>query len=316
MSETIGRDLEPWQWDEPTWRGHVSRVRAGARLVPERLARRVPGPPWRSPSTPTTRPSRCGTARRGRASSPRASTAHGSRCRRILRLLARARAFLRRFFMPAVSALLHPDEVARLRGGRATRSACTAGSTSATRCSTHADELDLHRAAPSDTLEKLGGHPAGGHPHAVVGLLRLTPSAIIEELGLAYDSSLMADDDPYELVADGRPTGIVEIPVEWIRDDAPYLMMDRYGGAATVHAAARRPARDLARRVRRRLRARAGVFQLTLHPHIIGHRSRLGVLRELLDAHHEPHATSGSPPTPAWSPTWRAPQLHSKDTTS
>lgn len=27
--------VEPWQWDEPTWRGHVARVRAGARLVPD-----------------------------------------------------------------------------------------------------------------------------------------------------------------------------------------------------------------------------------------------------------------------------------------
>ena len=25
----------PWQWDEPTWRGHVDQVRAGRSLAPE-----------------------------------------------------------------------------------------------------------------------------------------------------------------------------------------------------------------------------------------------------------------------------------------
>jgi hypothetical protein len=30
-------------------------------------------------------------------------------------------------------------------------------------------------------------------------------------------------------------------------------------------------------------RAEGGLFQLTLHPHIIGHRSRLVILRELLE---------------------------------
>jgi hypothetical protein len=51
---------------------------------------------------------------------------------------------------------------------------------------------------------------------------------LIREMGLLYDSSLMADDEPYELVEDGVPTGIVELPVEWIKDDAPYLNMNRF----------------------------------------------------------------------------------------
>ena len=129
-----------------------------------------------------------------------------------------------------------PRRGARPTSRAATRSASTAGSTSATCCSP-ARTSSTSPAAPLETLEKLSGvRPVG---------IR-TPSwdfsdhtlAIIEELGLVYDSSLMADDEPYELLADGRPTGIVEIPVEWIRDDAPYLMMERYGGAAAVHAAA------------------------------------------------------------------------------
>lgn len=103
---------------------------------------------------------------------------------------------------------------------------------------------------------------------------------LIREAGLTYDSSLMADDEPYEILAEGEPTGIVEIPVEWIRDDAPYLTMDRYTGA--------RPYMPPRRLVQiwtdefEHARAEGGVFQLTLHPHVIGHRSRIVVLEELL----------------------------------
>jgi len=46
---------------------------------------------------------------------------------------------------------------------------------------------------------------------------------IAEELGLLYDSSLMADDRPYEVLGDGQPTGLVKLPVEWILDDFPYF---------------------------------------------------------------------------------------------
>src|SRR5262249_56107946 len=40
------------------------------------------------------------------------------------------------------------------------------------------------------------------------------------EMGLVYDSSLFADEDCYELLLDGEATGVVELPVEWVRDDA------------------------------------------------------------------------------------------------
>ena len=79
----------------------------------------------------------------------------------------------------------------------------------------------------ADTLEEISGQRPVG--------LR-TPSwdfspntlAICREMRLLYDSSLMADDEPYELLEEGEPTGVVELPVEWIRDDAVYFNMDRF----------------------------------------------------------------------------------------
>ncbi|WP_292390274.1 hypothetical protein [Mesorhizobium sp.] len=46
---------------------------------------------------------------------------------------------------------------------------------------------------------------------------------------MIYDTSLMADDSCYELLENEEPTGVIEIPVEWIRDDATYLWMSPDG---------------------------------------------------------------------------------------
>ena len=110
---------------------------------------------------------------------------------------------------------------------------------------------------------------------------------IIRELGLLYDSSLMADDDAYEIVEEGEPTGIVEIPVEWIRDDAPYFSMERY--TALRPYTPPRGVLTIWRDEFDRAYAEGGLFQLTMHPHVIGHRSRIAVLEELLD-HISSHA--------------------------
>ena len=127
--------------------------------------------------------------------------------------------------------------------------------------------------------------------------------AIIAELGLVYDSSLMADDEPYELLADGRPTGIVEIPVEWIRDDAPYFMMERYGGLRPYTPP--RSLLDLWRDEFDAAYAEGGLFQLTAAP--AHHRAPVPPRRPARAARRTSRATptSGSPPTRR-SPTWRA----------
>ena len=268
-------EQQPWQWDEPTWRGHVERVRAGTRLVPEtwpggaRVAVAISFDPDHE-----TIPLRDGETRPGKL----AQGEYGARVAapKILALLAE-HGVPASFFMPAVSALLHPDEVeAYAAGGHEV--AVHGWIHERNMLLERAEELDL-TARAIEVLEKLSGvRPVG---------IR-TPSwdfsdhtlAIIEQLELRYDSSLMADDEPYELLAAGRPTGIVEIPVEWIRDDAPYLMMERYGALRPYT-----PPRVLLEIWRDEFDAayaEGGLFQLTLHPHIIGHRSRLVVLRELL----------------------------------
>ncbi|MEV6716725.1 polysaccharide deacetylase [Lentzea sp. NPDC051208] len=101
---------------------------------------------------------------------------------------------------------------------------------------------------------------------------------IIRELGLEYDSSLMADDQPYELLHRGEATGVTEIPVSWIRDDAPYFPDDALGKQVLAPREVVRIWQDEFDAAY----AEGGLFTLALHPHIIGHRSRIRVLDELL----------------------------------
>ena len=100
---------------------------------------------------------------------------------------------------------------------------------------------------------------------------------LLMEMDFLYDSSLMADDRPYEIVANGEPTGFVELPVDWILDDAPLMnpLGDRYSSPRDV-LEVYKDEFDVAY-------DEGTTFVLTMHPHYIGHRSRIVVLRELIE---------------------------------
>jgi peptidoglycan-N-acetylglucosamine deacetylase len=104
--------------------------------------------------------------------------------------------------------------------------------------------------------------------------------SILREMGFRYESSLMADDRPYELLQNGQPTGIVEIPVEWILDDAP--LFDPRG---TSYMNPRDVARVWMDEFDRAY-DEGTMFVLTMHPHVSGHRSRIVALEQLI-AHIE-----------------------------
>ena len=189
---------QPWQWSEARWRGIVDRVRAGKTL------------------RPTTWPNgaRCAVAlsfdsdhetgelREGGESIGRLSQGqYGNRAGipRILALMQKY-AIPATFYVPAVSAMLYPDEQRRvvaegheigIHGWIHERNSILP----------EASERDLQMRA-ADMLEKVSGRRPVG--------IR-TPSwdfspqtlAITRDMGLLYDSSLMADDDCYELLLDG-----------------------------------------------------------------------------------------------------------------
>lgn len=101
--------------------------------------------------------------------------------------------------------------------------------------------------------------------------------ALLLEMGFLYDSSLMADDRPYEILANEKATGLVELPVSWILDDAPLMnpQGDRYESPRAV-LEVYKDEFDVAYE-------EGTTFVLTMHPHYIGRRSRIVVLRELIE---------------------------------
>jgi peptidoglycan/xylan/chitin deacetylase (PgdA/CDA1 family) len=267
--------MEPWEWDEATWRGKINKVRAGRSLKPKA---------WKGGA-------RCAVAlsfdsdhetnelRDGGESIGRMSQGqYGNRMGvpRILETLRDA-GVPATFFVPAVAALLYPDEQ---------RQVIAEGHEIGLHGWIHEvntkvppdKERELHFRA-ADTLEKITGiRPVGMR----------TPSwdfsfetlKIERELGLLYDSSLMADDDPYEIVEDGEPTGIVELPVEWIRDDAVYFNMNRFTALRPYTPPT--AVLDIFKREFDRAYKEGGLFLLTMHPHVTGYRSRIFILEELI----------------------------------
>ena len=270
----LGADAS-WRWPEERWRKIVDKVRAGRPLRPATW----PNGAQVAVALSFDVDNETTTLRDGKTSPALlAQGEYGSRAGvpRILNFLER-HAIPASFYIPGVSALLHPDDVRRiaadghevgLHGWIHERNSNLE----------EADERDLTLKS-ADVLTKMAGTPPVG--------LR-TPSwdfsaatlKIIREIGLLYDSSLMGDDEPYELLEDNEPTGIVELPVEWIKDDYPYLGMDRLS-PIRPHTAP-----SLVGEVWRRefdgAYVEGGLFLLTMHPHIIGHRSRMSILEELV----------------------------------
>lgn len=269
------QNLEPWQWPEPHWRKLVEQARAGKKLAPRvwpNGARCAVALSFDSDHE--TNELRDGGESIGRLSQGQYGNLQG--IPRILKILSDA-AIPASFFVPAVTALLYPDEQNRI--------------------SAQGHEIALHgwihernsvlpleaerdlMLRSADVLEKVSGvRPVG---------IR-TPSwdfsantlALIQEMGLIYDSSLMADVDCYELTMDGVNTGVVELPVEWIRDDAVYFNMNRFSGLRPQIAPT--DVFDIFRREFDSAYEEGGLFQLTMHPHMIGYRSRIWILKELI----------------------------------
>ncbi len=268
-------EVPSWKWSEDQWRGAVERVRAGKSLRP---------PSWPEGArvavtisfdfdneTPSLRDNQT-------SPSLMSNGQYGARAGlpRVLALLDEYDVPAS-FFIPGVSALLYPEEV---------KTIVAAGHEIGVHGWIHERNSGLEKRDEKELLEKAietltqmtGKRPTGIRtpswdysPHTL---------EIIAELGLLYDSSLMADDSPYELVASGRPTGIVELPVEWILDDAPYFNMSRFGNLRPhttpdeVYSIWKAEF-DVAYE-------EGGLFLLTTHPHIIGHRSRIAMLERLL----------------------------------
>ena len=273
----------PWDTPEADWRDQVNRVRAGRALKPDLW----PGG------------AQCAfalsfdcdheTFELGAGKSAIGRLAWGEFGRRtgvprILDVLKRHDQ-VASFFVPAVAGLIDPD---------ALKPITQAGHEIGVHGWIHENTSKLDRATErdlmvraTDALRQMTGTEPVGHRAANWDLSENTVQ-LVAELGFAYDSSMMADDSCYELLSDGEPTGVVEIPVDWVRDDAVYLLFNRE--PPTRPWTSPEAVFDIFRREFEAAFDEGGLCQLVMHPFVIGYRSRIWILDRLI-AHAKSRGT-------------------------
>jgi peptidoglycan/xylan/chitin deacetylase (PgdA/CDA1 family) len=180
------------------------------------------------------------------------------------------------FFIPGVAAALHPQMIGDILSKERHEIGVHGW--------IHEHLLHLNHEAEEQRLlnqsidyltEAMGKRPVGFRAPSWA-FSRFTMQQI-KAAGFLYDSSLMASDDAYEILIDQQPTGVIELPIEWILDDHPFFGAQANGSL---------PSPELVLQTFRsefdRAYEEGGLFILTMHPHVIGHRSRIAVLEQLI----------------------------------
>lgn len=193
---------------------------------------------------------------------------------RVLRLLD-GRQIPASFFIPSVSLALHPEMGPAIQRSGRHEIAVHGWVHEMNATLPDSAERALLTKAVDELTRATGRRPVGYRAPS----WNFSPNtlSILRDLGFRYESSLMADERAYELVQAGEPTGLVELPVEWILDDAP--LFDPRGERYS-------PPREVARVWMDefdKAYEEGTMFVLTMHPHISGHRSRIIALEMLLD---------------------------------
>jgi peptidoglycan-N-acetylglucosamine deacetylase len=98
----------------------------------------------------------------------------------------------------------------------------------------------------------------------------------LQRRGVPYDSSLMGFDHPYEI------GGMVEVPVQWMVDDALYF---RYTNSARDKTHPANPVAVLESWIEEfeGVRETGGLFMVTIHDWISGRGQRLRLVRKLIE---------------------------------
>ncbi len=182
------------------------------------------------------------------------------------------------FFIPAMTMELHPGVVQQLRDNPRYE----IGFHSYVHENPMQLTPDQERAVYAKALEiferHVGRKPVGFRSAA----WDLTPATIeiVKDMGFLYESSMMADDRPYALLANGKDTGLIELPVEWILDDWPLFQISW----PSRHVAIRN-AEDVYSIWKDEFDGayeEGTLYILTMHPQVIGHRYRMRMLDRLI----------------------------------
>jgi peptidoglycan/xylan/chitin deacetylase (PgdA/CDA1 family) len=104
---------------------------------------------------------------------------------------------------------------------------------------------------------------------------------ILRNHGYIYDSSMMASERPYYVEEESGECSVLEIPVAWELDDAPYFLFN-FSPAYRVGMTDPRVVEYIWRSEIEAGRREHGYVNLTMHPQIIGRHHRLQLLEDLI----------------------------------
>jgi peptidoglycan/xylan/chitin deacetylase (PgdA/CDA1 family) len=179
------------------------------------------------------------------------------------------------FFIPAVAAALNPEMIPAIQAKKRHEIGVHGWiHENLVELNDEAKEQELLNKSLDLMTKAMGKKPTGYRAPSWA----MSPFTMkqVKEAGFLYDSSLMASDDAYEITLDGKATGVVELPIERILDDAPYF------GAANGSL----PSPELVDRIYRDefdvAYQEGGLYVLTMHPFYTGHRSRALWLDKLI----------------------------------
>jgi len=177
------------------------------------------------------------------------------------------------FFMTAVDAMLHPEMLAAIqKSGRNEVGVHGWIHEFPPRLAAGEEERLLDQAI--DYLTKATGKKPLGYRAPSWAFSDVTLD-LIQKKGFLYDSSLQALDEPYEIVSRGKPTGLVELAIDWTLTETPYLGQNGRMPSPTLLYQLYKEEFDGAY-------AEGTLFVLTLHPYLSGHRAPMQHLDEFV----------------------------------
>ncbi len=182
------------------------------------------------------------------------------------------------FFVPAVSALLHKDKIREILSKGKHEIGVHGWVHEPIPQLSEKEERELMKKA-IDTLTKITGKKPVGY-RSPSWYFNPQTLSILKDFGFLYDSSLMADDRPYELLYKKEKSGMVELPVEWLLDDFPYFGFNWTSGLHNQRSS--KDVFTIWKAEFDKAYEEGTMFILTMHPHVIGHRSRIMMLEKLI----------------------------------
>ena len=168
------------------------------------------------------------------------------------------------FFITGVDAMLHPEMVAAiLKSGRHEIGVHGWIHEFPPRLAEGEEERLLDKAI--EHLTKVTGKRPVGY-RAPSWAFSPNTLDLIRKKGFLYDSSLQALDEPYEIMSNGKSTGLIELAIDWTLTETPFLGQNGRMPSPELLYGLYKDEFDGAYK-------EGTMFVLTLHPYLSGHRA-------------------------------------------